>query len=70
MIAGMKWKLYAKGIYWEEFFFLILLMIVFLTEIFWLHYNEAAENTKLIVGNTFHSIMALILYIFIKTELR
>ena len=39
LIAEMKWKLYARAIYWKEFIYLFLLMTVFLTEIFWLHYN-------------------------------
>ena len=68
MIAEMKWKLYVRAIYWKEFAFLILLMAFFLTEIFWLHYNQVTENTKIVAGNIFHGVMSALLLSFIKTE--
>ena len=68
MIAEMKWKLYTRAIYWKEFAYLILLMAFFLTEIFWLHYSQVAENTKIIAGNICHGVMAALLLTFIKTE--
>ena len=68
LISEMKWKLYVKAIYWKEFAFLILLMAFFLTEIYWLHYNQVAENTKIIAGNIFHVVMTALLLTFIKTE--
>ena len=68
MIAEMKWKLYVKNIYWKEFLFLILLMAFFLMEIFWLHYSQVTENTKIIAGNIFHCVMFALLLTFIKTE--
>ena len=43
-------------------------MTIFLIKIFWLHYNEVAENTKIIAGNIFHGIMTTIIFVFIKTE--
>ena len=66
----MKWKLYARAIYWYEFFFLFLFMGAFLLEIFWLHYNKANENTKTIVGNILHGAITILLLGFIKTEIR
>ena len=66
----MKWKLYARAIYWYEFFFLFLLMGAFLTEIFWLHYTKISENTKTIAGNILHGAITAILLGFIKTEIR
>ena len=42
----MKWKLYARAIYWYEFFFLFLLMGAFLTEVFWLHYSKVSEVAR------------------------
>ena len=50
----MKWKLYARAIYWYEFFFLFLLMGAFLLEVFWLHYSQVSQNTKTLVGNLLH----------------
>ena len=66
----MKWKLYARAIYWYEFFFLFLLMGAFLTEIFWLHYTKVSENTKTIAGNILHGAITTLLLGFIKTEIR
>ena len=66
----MKWKLYARVIYWYEFFFLFLLMGAFLTEVFWLHYSKVSEDTKTIAGNTLHGAIAFLLLGFIKTEIR
>ena len=66
----MKWNLYARKLYWREFASLLILVGCFLTEIFWLHYNEVNESTKQIVGNILHSVMALLLLKFIKIELR
>ena len=42
----------------------------FLTEIFWLHYNEVNQSTKQIAGNILHGVMAVLLFEFIKIELR
>ena len=42
LIAEMKWRLYARDIYWYEFFFLFLLMGAFLTEVFLLHYSKVS----------------------------
>ena len=70
LIAEMKWKLYARAIYWYEFFFLFLLMGAFLTEVFWLHYSKVSEDTKIIVGNALHGAIAFLLLGFIKTEIR
>ena len=70
LIASMKWKLYARAIYWYEFFFLILLMGAFLTEIFLLHYSKTSKNTKKIAGNILHVAISILLLGFIKTEIR
>ena len=66
----MKWKLYARAIYWYEFFFLFLLMGAFLIEVFWLHYSKVSENIKIIVGNILHGVITILLFFFIKTEIR
>ena len=66
----MKWNLYARKLYWREFVSLLILVGCFLTEIFWLHYNEVNESTKRIAGNILHGAMALLLLEFIKIELR
>ena len=66
----MKWNLYARKFYWREFISLLILVGCFLTEIFWLHYNEVNKSTKQIAGNILHSVMALLLLEFIKIELR
>ena len=66
----MKWKLYARAIYWYEFFFLFLLMGAFLIEVFCLHYSKVSENTKIIVGNILHGAITILLFFFIKTEIR
>ena len=66
----MKWKLYARAIYWYEFFFLFLLMGAFLIEVFLLHYSKVSENLKTIVGNILHGAIIILLYGFIKTEAR
>eukprot|EP00828_Plagiopyla_frontata_P033996 TRINITY_DN4419_c0_g1_i3.p2 TRINITY_DN4419_c0_g1~~TRINITY_DN4419_c0_g1_i3.p2 ORF type:complete len:146 (-),score=9.16 TRINITY_DN4419_c0_g1_i3:28-465(-) len=68
IIAEMKWKYYARSIYWREFFLLLILTGLFLADIFWLHYQTVNENTKIIVGNIFNCIMTLILFRFILTE--
>ena len=70
LISEMKWKLYARKLYWREFISLLILVGCFLTEIFWLHYNEVNESTKQIAGNILHSAMAVLLVEFIKIELR
>ena len=70
LISEMKWNLYARKFYWREFVSLLILVGCFLTEIFWLHYNEVNESTKRIAGNILHSVMALLLLEFIKIELR
>ena len=70
LIAEMKWRLYARDIYWYEFFFLFLLMGAFLTEVFLLHYSKVSENTKIIVGNILHGAITILLFGFIKTEIR
>ena len=70
LIAEMKWKLYARAIYWYEFFFLFLLIGAFLTEIFWLHYSKVSEDTKVIAGNALHGAISILLLGFIKTEIR
>ena len=61
----MKWKLYERAIYWYEFFFLVLLMGAFLTEIFWLHYTKVSENEKTIGGNILHGAITFLLLGFI-----
>ena len=66
----MKWKLYARAIYWYEFFFLFLLMGAFLLEVFWLHYSQVSKNTKTIGGNILHGAVIILLFGFIKTEIR
>ena len=66
----MKWNLYARALYWKEFFFILLLIGIFLVEIFWLHYNEVNQSTKIIAGNILHTGMAVLIFTFIKTELR
>ena len=66
----MKWKLYARAIYWYEFFFLFLLMGAFLIEVFWLHYSKVSEDTKTIAGNILHGAISILLFGFIKTEIR
>ena len=66
----MKWNLYARKLYWREFVSLLILVGCFLTEIFWLHYNEVNESTKRIAGNILHGAMTLLLLEFIKIELR
>ena len=70
LISEMKWNLYARKFYWREFVSLLILVGCFLTEIFWLHYNEVNETTKQIAGNILHSVMALLLLEFIKIESR
>ena len=69
IIAEMKWKYYARSIYWREFILLLILTALLLIDIFWLHYQTVNETTKLIVGNILNCLMALILFIFIFTEL-
>ena len=66
----MKWRLYARAIYWYEFFFLFVLMGAFLLEVFWLHYIKASENRKTIVENILHVAITILLFFFIKTEIR
>ena len=66
----MKWNLYARAIYWYEFFFLCFLMGAFLIEIFWLHYTKVSENKKIIVGNILHGAISILLLGFIKTEIK
>ena len=66
----MKWNLYARKLYWREFLSLLILVGCFLTEIFWLHYNEVNQSTKQIAGNILHGVMAVLLFEFIKIELR
>ena len=66
----MKWKLYARAIYWYEFFFLFLLMGAFLIEVFWLHYSQVSQNKKILAGNLLHGAITILLFGFIKTEIR
>ena len=66
----MKWRLYARAIYWYEFFFLFLLMGAFLIEVFWLHYSKVSENTTTIGGNILHGAISILLLGFIKTEIK
>ena len=66
----MKWKLYARAIYWYEFFFLFLLMGAFLLEVFWLHYSQVSQNTKTLAGNLLHGAITTLLFWFIKTEIK
>ena len=49
---------------------LLLLIALFLVEIFWLHYYEANESTRQIAGNILHSAIALLLLQFIKIEIQ
>ena len=65
----MKWNLYARKFYWREFVSLLIIVGCFLTEIFWLHYNEVNKSTKQIAGNILHGAMAVLLLEFIKIEL-
>ena len=69
IIAEMKWKYYARSIYWREFILLLILTALFLIDIFWLHYQTVDETTKCIVGNIFNILMALIVLRFVLTEL-
>ena len=69
IIAEMKWKYYARSIYWREFILLLILTALFLIDIFWLHYQTVDETTKCIFGNIFNILMALILFRFVLTEL-
>ena len=66
----MKWRLYARAIYWYEFFFLFLLMGAFLIEVFWLHYSKVSENAKTIAGIILHAAISILLLGFIKTEIK
>ena len=45
-------------------------MGAFLIEVFCLHYSKVSENTKIIVGNTLHGAITILLLVFIKTEIR
>ena len=65
----MKWKYYARKLYWTEFGLLLILVGLFLGDIFWLHYNSVDDSTKRIAGNIMNSIMAMILIRFTLTEI-
>ena len=55
---------YAKALYWREF---LLLIGLFLADIFWLHYYEVDSNQKKIAGNI---INCIILLQFLITEIK
>ena len=38
IISEMKWKYYAKSYYWREFILLLILIALFLVDIFYLHF--------------------------------
>ena len=65
----MKWKYYARKLYWIEFGLLLMLAQLFLGDIFWLHYNTVNDSTKRIAGNILNSIMIMIMLRFIITEI-
>ena len=65
----MKWKYYARKLYWSEFGLLLILVGLFLGDIFWLHYNPVDDSTKRIAGNIMNSIMAMLLIRFFLTEI-
>ena len=70
IISEMKWKYYAKALYWREFLLLLLLIGLFLADIFWLHYYEVDSNQKKIAGNIINCIIALLLLQFLITEIK
>ena len=45
-------------------------MGAFLTEVFWLHYSKVSEDTKTRAGNVLHGAITILLFGFIKTEIR
>ena len=64
----MKWKFYARKLYWTEFILLLMLVSLFLIDIFLLHYTTISGSAKSITGNILNGIMIVFLVRFILTE--
>ena len=65
----MKWKFYARKLYWTEFILLLMLVSLFLIDMFLLHYTTISDSAKSITGNILNGIMIVFLARFILTEI-